>query len=275
MPQDVNYDPKLSNAEFSESISVLGVKRANTRPWQLFLLAILAGLYIALGGHVFLVALAEGMGKVVGGAVFSVGLVLVIVAGAELFTGNIIMIVGAITARFTIRQLLTNWVVVYLGNLTGSVLTAILVYQSGLLGSVEVPNALGELSARIADAKLALSFSEAFLRGLFCNMLVILAIIMATIAKDIISKIACIVLPIMTFVACGFEHSVANMYLIPLGLSARGVPLLEQTVIFRNIIPVTLGNIAGGLVILLIHPNRIRQLMQLAASRQRSRRIEE
>jgi len=275
MPQDVNYDPKLSNAEFSESISVLGIKKANTRPWQLFLLAILAGLYIALGGHVFLVALAEGMGKVVGGAVFSVGLVLVIVAGAELFTGNIIMIVGAITARFTIRQLLTNWVVVYLGNLTGSVLTAILVYQSGLLGSVEVPNALGELSARIADAKLALSFSEAFLRGLFCNMLVILAIIMATIAKDIISKIACIVLPIMTFVACGFEHSVANMYLIPLGLSARGVPLLEQTVIFRNIIPVTLGNIAGGLVILLIHPNRIRQLMQLAASRQRSRRIEE
>ncbi len=272
MTQGANYDPKLSNAELSTSISVLGIKKANTKPWQLFLLAILAGLYIALGGHIFLVAMVEGMGRIVGGAVFSVGLVLVIIAGAELFTGNIIMIVGAITARFTIRQLLTNWVVVYFGNLAGAVLTAMLVYQSGLLGSVEAPNALGLLSANIADAKLSQSFYEAFLRGVFCNMLVILAIILATIAKDVISKIFCITLPIMTFVACGFEHCVANMYLIPLGLFAKGVPLLEQSVLFTNVLPVTLGNIAGGLFILMIHPNRIRQLMLLATARQRARR---
>lgn len=263
MTTNADYDPKLSNAELSTSISVLGIKKANTKPWQLFLLAMLAGLYIALGGHVFLIALVEGMGKVVGGAVFSVGLVLVIVAGAELFTGNIIMIIGAISATFSVRQLLKNWSFVYLGNLVGSVLTAILIYRSGLLGSLDAPNALGELSIRIADAKLSLSFSEAFLRGIFCNMLVILAIILSTIAKDVISKVVCIMLPIMTFVACGFEHCVANMYLIPLGLLTKGVALPAQWIMFKNILPVTLGNIVGGLFILLIHPNRIRQLIAL------------
>lgn len=264
MHQGKDYDPKLSNAELAKSISVLGIKKANTKPWQLFLLALLAGLYIALGGHVFLVALAEGMGKIVGGAVFSVGLVLVIVAGAELFTGNIIMIVGAISAMFSFRQLLKNWGVVYLGNLAGAVLTALLIYKAGLLGTVEMPNALGELSVRIADAKLSLSFGEALVRGLFCNMLVILAIILATLAKDIVSKILCIALPIMTFVACGFEHCVANMYLIPLGQLSKGIPLWSQGIIVKNLLPVTLGNILGGLFILLIHPNRIRQLMALA-----------
>jgi len=262
-----SYDPKLSYQEVSKSISVLGIKKANTQPWQLFLLAILAGLYIALGGHVYLVAIAEGLGRIVGGAVFSVGLVLVVVAGAELFTGNIIMIVAAMSSTVRIARLLRNWVTVYLGNFVGSFLVALLIYQSGLLGSADSPNALGQLASKVAEGKIAQSFGEAFLRGVFCNILVIMAIILATISKDVISKIFCCILPIMTFVACGFEHCVANMFLIPLGLLAKGTSLGGQYVMFRNILPVTLGNVVGGLAILLIHPNRIRQLIVLASGR--------
>ncbi|NQU39467.1 MAG: formate/nitrite transporter family protein [Lentisphaerae bacterium] len=261
--ETASYDPTLSSKEVHSSISALGVKKANTRMWQLFCLSTLAGLYIALGAHVYLVALQQGLGKIVGGAVFSVGLILVVIAGAELFTGNLIMVVGAISKHFRRRRLFHNWTIVYIGNLFGSVMTALLIWHSGLLGSAGQLNELGAVAQRVAEAKLAIPFTEALIRGVFCNILVIMAIILATISKDVISKIFCCVFPIMTFVACGFEHCVANMYLIPLGLFAKGVPLLEQGVMFRNVLPVTLGNILGALFILFIHPNRIRQLVML------------
>jgi formate/nitrite transporter FocA (FNT family) len=108
-----------------------------------------------------------------------------------------------------------------------------------------------------------MGFGDAFVRGVFCNALVILALIMATIAKDVVSKILCCIFPIMTFVACGFEHCVANMLLIPLGLLAKGVPVWHQGILFHNLVPVTLGNIVGGVAILVLHPNRIRQLAHL------------
>ena len=129
------YDPKLTPQEVQVTISQLGIKKANTKIWQLFLLGILAGLYISIGGHAFLVALEQGMGKIIGGAVFSVGLVLVVIAGAELFTGNIMMIVGALSTLFPIRKILKNWTVVYLGNFVGSFLFAFLIFKSGLLGT--------------------------------------------------------------------------------------------------------------------------------------------
>lgn len=261
------YDPKLSPEETHHTISALGTKKANTRVWQLFFLGILAGLYIALGAQVFLVALQQGMGKVVAGAVFSVGLVLVVVAGAELFTGNLVMIVGAIGGHFRFRRIYRNWATVYSGNLVGSLLAAILMWHTGLLGNADSLNDLGRLAAAIADAKLSLPFMPAVIRGFFCNILVILAIILATISKDVISKIFCCVLPITTFVACGFEHCIANLYLIPLGLLAKGVPMVDHLSILQNIIPVTIGNILGGLFILLIHPNRIRQLAKLRHTR--------
>jgi formate/nitrite transporter len=254
------YDPMLNSQELQKTISALGIKKANTHPWQLFLLGILAGLYIALGAQVFLVALTEGMGKIVAGVAFSVGLVLVLIAGAELFTGNIIMIVGTMSHVIALRNTLRNWITVYLGNFCGALVCAILIWKSGLLAISDRPNAIALLSVNVAEAKLSLSFSECVIRGILCNMLVILAIIMATMSKDIVSKILCCILPIMTFVACGFEHCVANMYLIPLGLLSKGIPLSDQLVIFKNILPVTLGNIIGGLSILLIHPNRIRQI---------------
>jgi len=263
---DTSYIPRLSDNEFNTAISKLGIKKSNTKPWQQILLGILAGLYIGFGGHLFLVAMATGLGKVAGGVLFSVGLILVVIAGAELFTGNITILVGVISAAIPKRKMLKNWTVVYIGNFIGSVVFAWLIYKSGLLGTAGSLNSLGVVAVNIAESKLSIPFMQAFIRGFFCNMLVILAIIMAIMSKDVISKIFCIIFPITCFVACGFEHCVANMYLIPVGLLAKGVPLYDTLGMFKNLIPVTLGNLAGGIFILLIHPNRIRQIKVLLKS---------
>jgi len=151
----------------------LGIKKANTKAWQLLLLGILAGLYIGLGGHVFLVALEQGMGKILGGAVFSVGLILVVIAGAELFTGNILMVVSTVLSLYSIKKVLKNWVAVYSGNFLGSILLVLVIWNCGLLGSAGQPNALGEVAHNVSQSKMALPFSEAFLRGILCNILVI------------------------------------------------------------------------------------------------------
>ena len=266
VPPDASggYVPTLTAREQDHVISALGIKKANTRVWQLGLLGVLAGLYIGFGGLVSLVALNEGSGRLVAGAAFSVGLVLVVIAGAELFTGNIIMIVGAITRKFSVLKLLRNWLAVYVGNFAGSYALAVLVVLAGVLGVAGGPlTPLGQLAVKTAEAKIAMPFVDAFVRGILCNILVILALIMAILAKDVVSKILCCVFPIMTFVACGFEHCVANMFLIPVGLLAKGIPLAGQGVMFTNLVPVTLGNIVGGLLILVLHPNRIRQLWHL------------
>lgn len=262
------YDPKLTPKEVTATISHLGIKKANTRVWQLFLLGLLAGLYISFGSHLFLVAMEQGMGRVVAGACFSVGLVLVVIAGAELFTGNITMIVGAVTGLYSPVLLLRNWTVVYLGNFVGALGTAYLVFKSGLFGHLPDISSMGNMAIKVSDYKMDLSFGDALIRGFFCNILVILGIIMSYFSKDVISKIVCVILPIMTFVASGFEHSIANMYLIPAGLFAKGYLFSEQLVMFHNVLPVTIGNIIGGLFIMLIHPNRIRQVVSLF-SRQR------
>ena len=262
------YEPSLSYKQATQAISLLGIKKANTEPWQLLLLGILAGLYIGIGSHLFLVAMQAGMGRIVSGAVFGVGLVLVVVAGAELFTGNIIMVVAALTGRLPFGKMLQNWAVVYIGNLAGALLLVALVGTSGLLFRHGTPTEIGAFAAKVAEAKLELSFGEAFCRGILCNMLVVLALIMSSISKDIISKIACCILPIMAFVASGFEHCVANMYLIPAGLLARQAGIADHAAIIWNLIPVTLGNIVGGICILMLHPNRIRQLIVLTKGKE-------
>ncbi len=255
-----SYIPSLSDKEVSNIISKLGIKKSNTKIWQLFLLGILAGLYIGFGGQLFLVTIASGMGTIAGGIMFSVGLMLVVLAGAELFTGNITILIGVLSDVVSKRKMFKNWTVVYISNFIGSIVFAWLVYKTGLLGKAGALNDLGALSVKVAENKLAIPFVQAFIRGFFCNILVILAIIMAAMAKDIVSKIFCIIFPITCFVACGFEHCVANMYLIPVGLLAKGIPLYKTFVVFQNLVPVTLGNIVGGIFILVIHPNRIRQI---------------
>lgn len=262
-----DYNPQRTMSEVGATISHLGIKKANTLAWQLAILGFLAGLYISFGSHLYLVAMEQGMGRLVAGACFGVGLVLVVIAGAELFTGNITMVVGAITRLYTPWQLLKNWVAVYTGNLAGAVLTAWLVHQAGIFGHGNEPNSMGSMAVTVADYKSALPFGEAFIRGILCNILVVLAIIMSYFSKDVISKIVCVVLPIMAFVASGFEHCVANMYLIPAGHFAKGLGFTGLGAMFHNILPVTLGNIAGGLFIVLIHPNRIRQIAVLLAGK--------
>jgi formate/nitrite transporter len=264
------YDPKLSFEELGRTISKLGEKKANSKPWQLFLLGILAGIYISIGGHLFLVALSEGAGKIVGGTVFSVGLILVVIAGAELFTGNVIMLVGAVTGHYSFRKLIRNWVFVYAGNFIGAMLYTYLVYRAGLfgqptglLGGVEEISGIGAIASAITAKKIALPFEAALIRGIFCNILVILAVIMSAMARDITAKILCCVAPIMAFVAIGFEHCVANMFLIPIGFFVDGASFSGHMTMWGNLLPVTLGNIIGGVLILFIHPNRIRQIKNL------------
>lgn len=256
-----NYEPALSVNELNQRVMALGIKKANAKIWQLLLLGLLAGLYIGLGGHAFLVALEQGMGKIIGGAVFSVGLMLVVIAGAELFTGNIIMIVNTVVSLYSITKIIKNWITVYVSNFIGSILLVIIIWNSGLLGSAGQLNGLGETALKIANAKMSLTFIEAFLRGILCNILVVLAVLMATLSKDVISKLICCMMPIIIFVASGYEHCVANMYLIPLGLLAGGASISDMAGIFHNILPVTIGNIVGGIFILICHPNRIRQFI--------------
>ncbi len=256
-----NYEPALSVNELNQRVMALGIKKANAKIWQLLLLGLLAGLYIGLGGHAFLVALEQGMGKIIGGAVFSVGLMLVVIAGAELFTGNIIMIVNTVVSLYSITKIIKNWITVYVSNFLGSILLVIIIWNSGLLGSAGQLNGLGETALKIANAKMSLTFIEAFLRGILCNILVVLAVLMATLSKDVISKLICCMMPIIIFVASGYEHCVANMYLIPLGLLAGGASISDMAGIFHNILPVTIGNIVGGIFILICHPNRIRQFI--------------
>jgi formate/nitrite transporter len=259
------YAPKLGDKEVSQVISKLGIKKTNTKLWQLLVLGVLAGLYISFGGQLFLVTVASGMSEVIGGVMFSVGLILVVIAGAELFTGNVTIIIGVLSGVIKKRKMLANWVTVYIGNFLGSILFAWFMSRSGLFGTPGALNDLGEMAAQVAAAKLAIPFWQAVIRAVFCNMLVILAIIMSVMAKDIVSKIFAIVFPIAAFVACGFEHSVANMFLIPIGMLMEGASLFGTLEAFQNILPVTLGNLIGGILILVMHPNRIRQIQVLVA----------
>jgi formate/nitrite transporter len=177
------------------------------------------------------------------------------------------MLVGSVSGLYSVGKLVMNWVIVYFGNFLGAVAYTYLVYKAGLFGDaapgfsgVAEPNQLGLLAVSVSEAKLSLSFAEALIRGYFCNMLVLLAIIMAAMAKDITAKILSCIIPVTAFVAIGFEHSIANMFLIPIGLLIKGAAPAELASMFRNIIPVTIGNILGGVFILFIHPNRIRQI---------------
>lgn len=237
-----------------------GCSKAALNTYQQAVLGILAGAFIACGGVVSAVAshgIANvGVAKFVGGAVFPVGLILVVICGAELFTGNCLMVVPLVGKEITFKPMIKNWIVVYIFNFIGSVLVAFLVFESGTFGMSS--GKLGGTVIKVASTKTSLSFGSAFCSGIMCNFLVCLAVWGAFAAKDIISKIVIIWFPIMTFVTCGFEHSVANMYFLTAGLFAKsnasfvaasGISqdkIVSAAGIVHNLIPVTLGNIVGG-----------------------------
>lgn len=249
----------LTPLEMSKTISDIGEKKAAESIFELFIFGVLAGIYIAFGAAVATAVLSggtldPGLAKILSGSVFSVGLILALILGSELFTGNILMTIGLIYQKYSFGRVLRNWMIVYFGNLLGSLIIAWLVFKSGLLVHLGSLTPIGTVAVNIAKTKLQLNFTEALCRGILCNMLVCLAVIMCIASRTLGGKILGIYFPIMTFVASGYEHSVANMYFLPVGLMAKGEFSCGFLTIFNNLIPVTIGNIIGGLLIVLLHP---------------------
>lgn len=247
----------LSPAEATTAIVSAG-ERVLTQPLsRTVILSLLAGFYIAFGAQLATVVTSDaathlglGVSRLLGGSVFSLGLMLVVVCGAELFTGNSLLAKAALQGRIPWLKLAENWGVVILGNLAGSLFFAWLMTETGLWQTGRI----GEHAVGIAAVKCQLDFWPAFVRGILCNWLVCLAVFMATAARDIVSKMLACYVPIMAFVASGFEHNVANMYFIPAGLFINRA-LGQQTAgltwgnfFITNLVPVTLGNIFGGVV---------------------------
>ncbi|KPK99220.1 MAG: hypothetical protein AMJ95_00290 [Omnitrophica WOR_2 bacterium SM23_72] len=262
----------LSPLEMSKAISDIGEKKARESLFELFIFGVLAGIYISFGASVATAVLSggsldAGVARFLSGSVFSVGLILVLILGSELFTGNILMTIGLIYQKYSFGKVLRNWLVVYLGNFLGSMMIAWLVFKSGLLGNAAQLTPIGNVATNIADAKLQLTFTEALSRGILCNMLVCLAVIMCIASRTLSGKILGIYFPIMTFVASGYEHSVANMYFLPAGLMAKGELISGFLGMFKNLIPVTIGNIIGGLLIVLLHPKVEERIARLLIRR--------
>jgi formate/nitrite transporter len=245
------YSPK----EIAARVEAIGVTKARLPLVSQLTLGILAGGFIGLGALYFtLVAsdatLSFAAGRVLGGLAFSLGLILVVVAGAELFTGNNLLVMAWAGRRITTMELLRNWLVIYLANFIGALGLVLLVLASQQWHMNS--DAVGITAVKIAAAKATLPFWEAFFKGILCNILVCLAVWLALAGRSVVDKVFAIIFPISAFVAAGLEHSVANMYFIPLGillqeqLSTSGLPAVNWAGLVWNLIPVTLGNIVGG-----------------------------
>lgn len=237
-------------AEIAARVEKVGVVKAKLPALQTATLGLLAGAFIAFGGMFFTLVMTDsglgfGPARLLGGLAFSLGLVLVVIGGAELFTGNNLIIMAWADRKVTSAELLRNWGLVYVSNLVGALGCVVLVHFSGTL---ELGGgAVARTAAGIAEVKLGLGFVEAFSRGILCNILVCLAVWLCFAAHSVSGKILAILLPISAFVALGFEHSVANMYLIPIGMLA-GPGDFDLAGFAGNLLPVTLGNIIGGSV---------------------------
>jgi len=270
---DINLDSLLP-AEMAAKAEAVGIKKANLDFASMFALAVLAGAFIA-GGAIYATivwaggsALPYGVNRLLGGLVFCVGLILVVIAGAELFTGNNLIVMAWADGKVSSAKLLRNWGIVYLGNFVGSIGTAVIMllskqymFSKGLVGLTAL---------NIANAKVGLDPFQAFFLGIMCNAFVCLAVWLCYSARTTTDKILSIIFPISMFVAAGFEHSVANMYFVPMGLLikqfapetfwlsdalAKATPAVTIEVFnkltwgsffLNNLIPVTLGNIVGG-----------------------------
>ena len=247
-----------------------GIKKVKTKPLNQFILGILAGAFIAFASegsnmaafNLFAKPETYGLGKALAGVVFATGLMLVIIAGGELFTGNTLITIGVLEKKIKLKDMLSNWFFVYLGNFVGAVFIAYMMNMSGLFNSGD--NMLGGITLKIAAYKTHLTFSQAFYLGIMCNWLVCIAVWMSYGAKDIIGKCFAIFFPISLFITSGFEHSIANMYYIPAGILAKSnaswveasgltaeklAHLNWSTFITKNLVPVTIGNIVGGVIL--------------------------
>ena len=271
-PQQLGEAPAGLDALMPPAVAAkaadVGVAKAGMSTLRTFALSVLAGAFIALGAMFATTAVAGAAGalpfgviRVLAGIVFSLGLVLVVVAGAELFTGNNLIVMAWAERRVTALRMLRNWAIVYAGNLAGALLTVLLVFAGGQYEFGD--GSVGASALAIADAKAGLGFGQAIALGIMCNALVCLAVWMSYSARSVTDKILAVVFPITAFVASGFEHSVANMFFLPMGLlvrergsdeffAAAGVSpsdypdLTAANAIVDNLIPVTIGNVIGG-----------------------------
>jgi formate/nitrite transporter len=256
-----------SPAQMALRVEKAGITKGNLDTLSTLVLAMLAGAFIAFGAvlYTFVIhdaTISAGLTKLIGGLVFCLGLILVIVAGAELFTGNNLIVMAYVSRRVTALQLLRNWGIVFAGNFAGALVIVWFIYLSGHLKSAD--GALSLLALKIANAKVNLSFMEALFRGILCNVLVCLAVWLCFSGRSVTDKILAIIFPITAFVALGFEHCVANMYFVPAGLVIKNDPdLLARVMVLDNgslnvdnlsvasflmgnLLPVTLGNLIGG-----------------------------
>lgn len=258
-----NHDA-YAPAEMARRVETVGVKKAQLAAVPTLALAVLAGAFIALGANFATIVwtdngLGYGMSRLAGGIVFSLGLILVIVGGAELFTGNSLIVMAWASRKISTIHIVRNWTLVYVGNFIGAIATAFGFYLSHqwAFDSYKV----GATALNIANTKTSLDFVSAFMLGVFCNALVCLAVWLCFSARTTSDKILAIIPPIAAFVAGGLEHSIANMYFIPIGLFLKNEPAVLQAAnktaeqlpnltwesfLLNNLVPVTLGNIVGG-----------------------------
>ncbi|MFZ5834916.1 MAG: formate/nitrite transporter family protein [Pseudomonadota bacterium] len=271
MEDTINHTAASVNAllppEMAEKAEDTGAAKTRLPFLNLLVLAILAGAFIALGALFSTIAIAGagnylpfGVTRVLAGLTFSLGLVLVVVGGAELFTGNNLMVMAWAGGKITLGTMLRAWGIVYLGNFIGAAATAVMVFLAGVHGNGDA--AVGAAALTMADAKAQLAFFPALMRGVLGNVLVCLAVWLCYSARTTTDKILCIVPPVTAFVAAGFEHSIANMFILPYGLlikaaapesfwqglsmSPAGFDALDWGALAANLVPVTLGNVIGG-----------------------------
>ena len=251
----------LAPAAIEAKTEAAGVTKANLPVSKAFVLAMFAGAFIAFGGLFFTVFLSDstlgwGAQRVVGGLCFCLGLVLVLVCGAELFTGNSLMVCAFKSKKITLVQMLKAWVVVWVGNFVGALFIVFLVYMAGIykLNGDAVANSM----VSVAAGKVTIDWVTIFFRGILCNIFVCLAVWIGTAGETVVDKVVGILLPIAAFVACGFEHCVANMYFLPMGAvmhacgygaEVAGADALNAAGIAFNLSAATLGNIVGGAVL--------------------------
>jgi formate/nitrite transporter len=248
--------------EMAEKAEAVGVRKAGLDAVSLLVLAILGGAFIALGAMFATTVLAGaegalpfGLGRLFAGIAFCLGLVLVVAGGAELFTGNALMVMALAAGKIRLGDMLRAWAIVYVGNFVGAVATALLVFLSGqyLAGQ----GAVAQVALKLARDKAGLPIDQAFFLGILCNVLVCLAVWLSLGARTLGDKVLAVLFPVSAFVVAGFEHSVANMYIIPLGLFVQswgppelwaqaGAGALTWWGFLASLVPVTLGNIAGG-----------------------------
>lgn len=259
MADNFNMDA-YSPQQIAERVDNIGVTKARLPLLSMAMLGMLAGAFIGLGALYFTLVISDAglsfaVARVLGGVCFSLGLLLVVVAGAELFTGNNLLAMAWADGKVSTTEVLRNWAVVCAANFAGAAGLALLVFLSGHAGMNG--GAVAQSYLKIAIAKSTMPVTELFFRGVLCNVLVCMAVWMVLAGRSVVDKFFAIVLPISAFVAAGFEHSIANMYFFPLALLLKesgialpaGADAITVYAMFRNLVPVIAGNVVGGSVL--------------------------